>query len=330
MKRLLAAVVLWVGCVSPALAWGDHGHHLVAQVAAAGLGPHARTKVRQLLGGRSMEDVSTWPDRVRDWQRARQSDPQAPPPAELANDTEAAAFVQDRRNDGQSEWHFVNLPIGVSKYQSGAVGTAREDVVQILDRCIAVLKGQPKAGENLTPGQALRLVVHFVGDLHQPLHAACGYYVRDSGGAAKMVVPTPNQQVADDRGGNSLRIGSGGSGNFHHFWDDTMVSAAEQGRTSAQYLDVLIGLAGGTSTAPWTFPNSSAAAPEAWAGESAGIAAKLYQPLDMSHLGVSSQRRLEGTVGLPSQYQRDFSATVNQQLARAGFRLAATLNSVWP
>jgi S1/P1 Nuclease len=330
MKRLFAVVALWLGTVGPALAWGDNGHRLVADVAAAGLGPHAKAKVSQLLAGRSLRDVAVWPDRMRDWQRARKTDPQAPPPSELANDPEASAFVKDHRNDNQPNWHFVNLPVGVTTYQAGAFGTAPDDVVQILDRCIAVLKGQPKAGENLTPGQALRLLDHFVGDLHQPLHAASGYYVRDSGGAAMLVVPTQGQKVVDDRGGNSLRIGSGGNANFHHFWDGPMVDAAQQGRTEAQYVQVLIGLAGGAAAAPWTFPNSNAAAPETWAGDSAALAKTAYQPVDMSGLGIDNQKHLQGKIKLPSQYQSNFTVTVNQQLARAGFRLAATLNAIWP
>src|SRR5437764_9742255 len=166
MKRhivSLASLLLIFTITSRTSAWGAKGHNLVAEVAMAGLGSNARDHVLVLLNGQSMAQVATWADDMRTWQRNRekQHGQPVPPPHALAGDPVARAFFEDRRNDNQPNWHFVDLPIGQEHYELGGIGTARDDVVQLIMRCIRVLKNAASPGENITPQQALRLLIHY-------------------------------------------------------------------------------------------------------------------------------------------------------------------------
>ncbi len=192
----LAANVPWS---RPVLAWGDEGHEVVALIAQSHLDPAAREKVKALLTAdtdtltaHSIGAAATWADRYRDLDRngARQA---------------------------TREWHFVDIELdapdldracfGHPPTPAGTLasnGPAKDCVVDKIEAFTAEL-----ANPATDPAErivALKFVLHLVGDLHQPLHAADNH----------------------DRGGNDKRASATGvpAGTLHHFWDSESVLSA--------------------------------------------------------------------------------------------------------
>ena len=156
--------------VTPAPLWGGRGHHVIGQLAWARLSPEARRRLEPLLAGRSLADVSTWADSVRSSRRET------------------------------SPWHYVNMPIWAPRYEPERYCPDGACVIGAIERFRARL-GDPRlpAGERR---EALFFLVHFVQDLHQPLHAG------DRG----------------DRGGNLVQVTwQGRDVNLHAFWDTELV-----------------------------------------------------------------------------------------------------------
>ncbi len=126
---------------APLLAWGQTGHRVSGEIADRHLGPKARAGVRELLGGETLAEASSWPDFMRSapgdfWQK--QSGP----------------------------WHYVTIPPGKSWAEVGP--PPEGDAVTALKRFAATVKDRSAPlAERQT---ALRFIVHIVGDLSQPLH----------------------------------------------------------------------------------------------------------------------------------------------------------------
>ena len=162
---LLAPPNLW--------AWGQTGHRVTGGLAEPLLSAEAQQLVRGLLGPESLAEASTWADEMRS----------AP-----------GSFWQKTANP----WHYVTVPKG-QDYE--AVGAPPEgDAVTALARYRARLLNPTLALE--VRREALRLIVHYIGDLHQPLHAGNG----------------------TDRGGNDVRVRYfGKSTNLHRVWDSSMI-----------------------------------------------------------------------------------------------------------
>lgn len=158
----------------PAAAWGQTGHRAIAHIAEARLGKHARHAIRELLDGRSMAEVSTWADEIK-------SDP---------------AW------DYASPWHYVNVEDGET-YQT-APKHPGGDAIQALERMRQILSD--RAQPRVKRVEALKFLIHLVGDLHQPLH-----YGRRS-----------------DRGGNDVSVRwFGKPTNLHAVWDSSIIQSWE-------------------------------------------------------------------------------------------------------
>ena len=161
---------------APVFAWGAQGHRLVGALAEAELTPAARADVAKLLAGEpepSLAGIANWADELR------------------SNDRELA-----RKS---ARWHFVN--IGESDCQYEAARDCRGDdcVVEAIRKQAAILADP--AQSIAARRDALKFVVHFVGDIHQPLHAG----------------------HAHDRGGNDVQVNEDGTGrNLHSLWDSRL------------------------------------------------------------------------------------------------------------
>jgi hypothetical protein len=158
----------WIAVFAAALAaagsaypWGAEGHRTVADLARVQLTPPTRAAVIRILGSDDLASVAVWADDLRSVMRH-----QGP----LANDPEAHAFIAKFPRNGS--WHYVDLPLGMA-YADDSPFASPDDVVHAIRRCVAVLEGR---SNEMSPLIALRLLVHFVGDIHQPLHAGNGYY----------------------------------------------------------------------------------------------------------------------------------------------------------
>jgi hypothetical protein len=140
MAVILPVVLTVLGSVrTDALAWGKAGHRVVATLATSMLTPEARNQVTELLGPNvTLATISTWADEVRP------SRPHTAP------------------------WHYVNIPRDATSYNAGR-DCRRGCVVSTIEQSLRVLQ-DPSKGRAVRE-EALRWVVHFVADLHQPLHA---------------------------------------------------------------------------------------------------------------------------------------------------------------
>jgi nuclease S1 len=165
LTALLATAIAAAPALTPDAVWGAVGHRVIARVATARLSDRAKDEARRLLGGETLAKVSTWADSIR----------------------------RDRPTTGP--WHYVNIPVYDSVYRPEKV-CADGCVVSALEAQAAILADRTRS--DAERAEALKWVVHLVGDLHQPLHAG------DRG----------------DRGGNDVRVTYDTlPGNLHGLWD---------------------------------------------------------------------------------------------------------------
>ncbi|MDP9123511.1 MAG: S1/P1 nuclease [Pseudomonadota bacterium] len=205
-----AAVAVAAGALAPGptFAWGADGHRLIAEQAQQLLMPAARAEVAGLLAlepGSTMVSISTWAD--------------------------------ETRSPGTASWHYVNLP-----RDSDCANEAPRDcpggacVVGAIERQQAVLASKALDADRLV---ALKYLVHFVGDVHQPLHA--GY--------------------ADDKGGNTYQVRFEGRGtNLHAVWDSGLIRTWPGGQDALR-----------AAVSAKLTKDADASAPAQWAQESCRI-----------------------------------------------------------
>src|SRR5215813_3094599 len=115
------------------------------------------------------------------------------------------------------------LPLDADGYsrQQYPEFTRDDDVVQIIGEGVRVLMGNSDRFSELN---ALRLVVHLVGDVHQPIHVACGYLDTENGGTVIVRDPltAATKHLPNDRGGNNLILPFGSNLSLHSYWDSRL------------------------------------------------------------------------------------------------------------
>jgi hypothetical protein len=170
MSRCLLLLVLSLALTRPLLAWGPTGHRVTGYIAQKYLNKKAKKAVHRILGGHSLAMVSTWMDEVR----------------------------SDSTYNYMADWHWVTIPDGQTYDQ--AEKNPNGDIIWALEKTIAELKSG-----RLTPreeAERIKILVHLVGDLHQPLHVGRG----------------------NDRGGNDIRVmWFRAESNLHRVWDSDMI-----------------------------------------------------------------------------------------------------------
>lgn len=177
---LLAALLI---AAAPALAWGPDGHRIVATLAEAQLDDSSRPEVLRLLaisGDGNLADVSNWADDVRE----------DPARRELSRQT--------------ARMHYVNFNDARCQFEAESICASGQCVVAAIDKFAGSLRD--KSLSDAQRAEALRFLVHFVADAHQPLHA--GY--------------------RPDKGGNTFQIRiDGKGGNLHSVWDSRIIASRE-------------------------------------------------------------------------------------------------------
>lgn len=144
MKTLLLSLIL---ISSHAYAWGPTGHRTVGEIAQEKLSYSSLKKVQKILKGKSLAQVSTWPDEIR-------SEPQ----------TYKHTF----------RWHYTDFPNEMKKHEE--TPSSGQLITSIADQ-LKILKDKKTSDEQKE--HALKFLVHLVGDLHMPLHVGNG---KDRGG----------------------------------------------------------------------------------------------------------------------------------------------------
>lgn len=261
---LLFALLL--ACTAPpAAAWGVMGHRTVGELAARELSPAARAEVARLLAGEpepTLAGVSAWADQLR------AQDP-----------------TLGRRS---APWHYVNLGEDGCTYDAARDCPGGDCVVEAIRTQAAILADRTQPDD--ARRQALKFVVHFVGDAHQPLHAG----------------------HAHDKGGNTVQVrvpsasGERGS-NLHSWWDSGMLEQA--GLDEAALVARLQGLPLAVETLRPALPPPAAE----WARHACALAVSPgFYPADAR---------------LPEGYAGRWLPVAHEQLRRAGSRLAQVIDA---
>lgn len=150
--------------------WGPTGHRTTGEIAQKHITKKVKKKIEKLLKGESLAFVSTYADEIK----------------------------SDRKYSKYYTWHYVNMPLD-SRYED-AEKNPKGDLVTGINTCISILKD--KNSSNQDKVFYLKLLVHLIGDLHQPMHIG----------------------RKEDKGGNTIQVQWFGRGtNLHRVWDIHMI-----------------------------------------------------------------------------------------------------------
>ncbi len=243
--------------VLPAFGWGVEGHSAIAHIAQRHLTRRADRQVTRLLEGRSMAYWSAWADGLRG----------------------------DGRYDFLSTWHYANAGEGLTyasapKNPEGDVYTA---VMECMDRL------EERGASDSLRAMYVKLLIHFVGDMHCPMHAG----------------------HPEDRGGNGFPVVfQGGNSNLHRLWDGQIVDAARPWDA----LEWAVNLDHGGRRRPNR--ELSAGEPLDW----------MEQTVVLSHRLYGDTPRGEA---VSRAYIARYTPLIEQKFIEAGHRLARILNELF-
>ncbi|HET9363383.1 MAG TPA: S1/P1 nuclease [Candidatus Angelobacter sp.] len=268
MKKAIALLLLFAVVSTQLVAWGPKGHAIVADIAQSRLTPLARKNLQLLLGQDSLASIASWADQVR------------------------------KEHDESYDWHFVDIPKDAAGFSSQRDcfrpqdnhkdaqtdhHNCAVDRIEIFSKVLADEKAS--RADRL---EALKWVVHFIGDLHQPLHA-----------------------IDEARGGNDIKLPAFGSSkcgdydcNLHWAWDSLLLEHTGLSEEEyVQHLNKLIDEQHLSQLAQGT--------PEDWANESHREARRILE---------------QKPAAIDEHYYQSNIDLVNKKLALAGLRLAVVLN----
>jgi hypothetical protein len=291
--RSIALMLTLLLTATPAWSWGREGHRVVAKIATKNLSPDTRKKVAAILATNdagletAMASASTWPDEI------------------------------DKKKTGTSNWHFIDVSVTAPFSVAGLClnhDCIIDQIENMRDRLQMNKTGftlqQPPIPPRPMTSQELAFLIHFVGDVHQPLHAATN----------------------GDRGGNCDNLThplshSDGSATteLHAAWDVDEILA------------VFNKLGNEDATATMLFQRFKSGAqvpqlmPTDWARESNDLAKKdVYQKLHIPNHTAPAGQCATGIakVNVNQMYLDGNVPDVEQQLMRAGIRLSNVLNQI--
>lgn len=175
MKKIKRFALLFLvftnGLYQFAFGWGEYGHKVVAAIAERLVAPETKNEIRSILGDNtSLVDIATWADEIR------------------------------RRNSVTAKWHYVDMPKESNEYVPERDCPKGKCLIESIENFRNVLSDKRASKDKRE--KALKFLVHFIGDLHQPLH--CGY--------------------PEDRGGNEIIIKFfTKKSNLHEVWDEDIL-----------------------------------------------------------------------------------------------------------
>ncbi|RFZ91210.1 hypothetical protein D0C36_19940 [Mucilaginibacter conchicola] len=210
-------VFLYAAVLSGALgliSWGFKGHRAIATIAQKHLTSNTAYVVSAYLNGQAMSDVATWAD--------------------------------ENRNPKTAGWHYLNLPLGLSHEAFvSAVSQSDNNVYTAILKTEAGLKDKNLSAE--AKNEALKYLIHLVGDAHQPMHVS----------------------RKEDKGGNTIQVRFDNKGtNLHSLWDSKLI---DHERLSEQEIAKNYDVATLTQIKQW-----QADSPMEWLWESYQISSELY------------------------------------------------------
>ena len=248
-------------------AWGREGHRLTALVAERYLTPETKARIVELLHKESLAEVAPWADSYR------------------------------MEYPETASWHFVDIPKAEAKFdRMRDCPASASDPKSPWRDCVTdrIVYFEGRLGDTSLSleerAMALKFLVHFIGDVHQPFHA-----------------------LADERGGNGISVTFLGSAmcgtfkcNLHGVWDDAMIEG--QGLNEKKYTDKLL-----LEIKDNNWERLAGGEPTTWANISHHYAVEAYAP--------------NGAM-LTREYVAEESKIVDAELALGGLRLARVLNRI--
>ena len=300
--------------------------------------PHTYQRVRDLLQHRTgsgevdrrkLSEVAVFPDCAKNEEEYCGRKPSA----------EEIDYVL--RNLVHKQFHFTNSPFGQKQYLPTGIGASNIDIVRMITFTANQLRNRKQSSKQdvkLTATEALWLLAHLVGDVHQPLHVGQAYYATD----CKTLV-NPNDPADKGKGeiptfgGNSIKFEAPHPAvplvpSLHIYWDSVAVARAMQA-------DGLFGdeqaFARMLATAPpppgWENPGDPEKWAERWYSEVVDLAQQAYTREGVNIIGTpESGSRCKWTVTLDKGYEDWARERAREQLRKAGFRLAAVLVAIFP
>lgn len=254
MTLLGGALVGLVAMTPAALPLGAQGHRIVGEIAQRHLSEVARARAIDLLDGDGLARISTWADDYRGSSEGRYT----------------------------STWHYTTLPAG-DRYVY-TPGDGNTDVGEVIRDQEAVLSDLSRP--RVERVRALKFLVHFVGDVHQPMHVG-----RDG-----------------DRGGNDIPVQwFGRQMNLHSVWDSGIIG--HHGLSYTEYADFLDHVSA-QEVASWQDD-----APEVWIHESQELREIAYGALGEGEVP-----------SLSYDYRNAMTPHIERRMLQAGIRLAGLLN----
>lgn len=170
MKKIVLITTLLTLSAVCASAWGVTGHRATGWIADKYLNKNAKKQLQRILNGQSLAMASTWMDEIR----------------------------SDSAYDYTADWHWVTIHDGQTYEQSEK--NPKGDVIEAIERIVASLKSKKLSAKQET--EAVKMLIHLIGDIHQPLHVGGG----------------------NDRGGNDVKImWFRTDSNLHRVWDSDMI-----------------------------------------------------------------------------------------------------------
>jgi hypothetical protein len=300
MRPILTLLAVLPLTAVSAFGWGCEGHQMIALIARAHLTPQASLAVDRLLRENPIDPA------LNRFCKDRGNDLMA----------DSATWADDARTiEKTGDWHFIDIPLAIHREGQDVMKWCGDGcIVSAIDHEWALLRdtGQPAP----VRAKALRYLIHFVGDLTQPLHAA------------------DNR----DRGGNctEIRFFTGEKPeNLHAIWDYKIIARDLEARkmTQAQFA---IGLDERFSESKIDIP--------AWTWESHALASEvaygdLKPPIPIAsptsgtadQTACAAERSAVGAlhISIDDEYVNRALPVIREQLAKAGFRLAALLNQTF-
>ncbi len=256
IKHYLTGCLLATAATA-AFGWGQKGHDTVAFIAENHLTPDTRHAVESLLDGKSMVYYANWLDNA-------------------SNTTEYAY---------SKTWHYKNIDDGMTFEEAPELESG--DIVKALDNQIAVL--QDPAALRKEKQLALKMVIHFLGDIHQPMHMG----------------------HASDRGGNKWNVSYfGRSSNLHSVWDSSLPESAHKWSYTEwqKQLDRL--------SPEEIISITEGGTPERWGKETFEITKDVYETTPQDY-------------NISYDYIARWTPVIENQFMKGGLRLADLLNSIF-
>jgi len=332
LRSLCCAFIALLLGTGNVLAWDAEGHEVVGAIADQLLGTHAKQKVAEILGFK-LAVAAPWPDCVRSVVRHKDGTFEyihdqhfGVPCVGFETDDEKARMedyvsrnwsnctYENKPTNCHKAFHFADVAIQHNDYERRFVGTNDHDVVSAINAAIAVLKGgsAPPPFSIKDQKEALFLLAHFAGDIHQPLHVGAVYLDAD-GNRVNPDTGTfdPDTETA---GGNFIHEAHG---NLHGDWDDVPTSLRHGGLADL--------VTAARAEPPTSGPVEGWAVK--WASDSVVKAHDAFTGVSFTGAG---RHKWDAQFVDEDDYDEREADLKHAQLAKGGARLAQLLNTIWP